>query len=224
MSAAPVKSAPTGIWRRSHQPRFHLCAALFILLVAAFVATGAGWVRAIVFAFAVAATVFLAAIARMFARSEAASIRSRARDEDQGRWGILWTGVSVSAVVLIALGMELHAGKSGGVFEIALAAICLLLSWFFMNTMFAVHYAHAYYGDDAQKRRRGGLLFPGRDKDPDYWDFTYFAMVVGMTCQVSDVQVTDRRLRRITLVHGVIAFFFNVIIIALSVNVVAGRV
>ena len=123
---------------------------------------------------------------------------------------------------MVALGLEVHASKTGGVAGIVLAAASLLLSWLFMNTMFALHYAHAFYGDNQSRRRRGGLEFPG-EKDPDYWDFAYFAIVVGMTFQVSDVQVTDRRMRRMVLVHGMVAFFFNVVIIALSVNVVAGR-
>ena len=66
----------------------------------------------------------------------------------------------------------------------------------------------------------GGLEFPSEDQ-PDYWDFMYFSYVVGMTCQVSDVQVSGRALRRLTLIHGVVAFFFNTIILALTINIVA---
>jgi uncharacterized membrane protein len=210
-------------YRLARRPRFNVSAALFVVLVAAFVLGGIGPARAIVLAFAIASAAFLAMIARMFARSGGIeSIRARARREDQGRWGHLLTTIAVCAVVLVALGMELEASKAGGALGIGLAAACLLLSWLFANTMFALHYAHAYYGDDRHRRPRGGLDFPGR-ADPDYWDFAYFAMVIGMTFQVSDVAITDRRLRRIALVHGVAAFFFNVVIIALSVNIVAGR-
>jgi len=122
----------------------------------------------------------------------------------------------------VALGLELHAADAGGVPEILLAASTLMLSWLFMNAMFAVHYAHIYYGDDMLADKCGGLQFPGND-DPDYWDFAYFAIVIGMTFQVSDVQITDRSLRRAVLIQSMIAFFFNVIIIAISVNVVAGK-
>ncbi|MEP7043044.1 MAG: DUF1345 domain-containing protein [Dokdonella sp.] len=223
MSTAPKRSKQQGLSafvRR--RPRFNACALLFVLLIGGCCATGIGPARAILLAFVAAAIVFLALIAHMFSRADTASMRSRAREEDQGRWGALWSSVVVSGVVLVALGLELHASHSGGALEIALAAATLLLSWLFMNTMFAIHYAHAFYGDDAHKRKRGGLQFPG-EGDPDYWDFAYFAIVIGMTFQVSDVQVCDRRLRRIVLVHGAIAFFFNVIIIAISVNVVAGK-
>ncbi|NCT68138.1 MAG: DUF1345 domain-containing protein [Rhodanobacteraceae bacterium] len=225
MSAAHSKAGKRGAgrWfgRLGRRPRFNLAAGLFVILVSAFAVAGVGLARAVVFAFSIAATLFLAAIAQMFVRAETVSIRTRARQEDQGRWGILWTSVALSAVVLVALGLELHADRSAP-FALALAGACLVLAWLFMNTMFALHYAHAYYGDDARQQPRGGLLFPG-DPEPDYWDFAYFALVLGMTFQVSDVQITDRRLRRIALVHGLVAFFFNVVIIALSVNVVAGR-
>ena len=95
-----------------------------------------------------------------------------------------------------------------------------------MNTIFALHYAHGYYGDaDPSKEYKaiGGLVFPGRH-DPDYWDFMYFSFVVGMTFQVSDVQVEDPKLRRQVLAHGVLAFFFNVVIVALTINIVAGLI
>lgn len=227
MSAVRSKSSKHGArrWlerRLGRRPRFNVAATLFVLLVATFAATGFGVARSVVLAFSIAATLFLATIVQMFVRAETESIRNRARQEDQGRWGILWTSVALSAIVLVALGLELHAGKSGGPLALAMAAACLVLAWLFMNTMFALHYAHAYYGDGARREPRGGLEFPG-DPEPDYWDFAYFALVLGMTFQVSDVQITDRHLRRIALLHGLIAFFFNVIILALSVNVVGGR-
>jgi uncharacterized membrane protein len=205
------------------QPRFILSALLFIAGVGACRAFGACPEQSIVYAFTLAAVAFLAAITHLFARTGSSeSIRTRARKEDPGRRLRLWSGVSVSIVTLVALGLELHAGRNGGLLDLAICVAALLLSWLFMNTLFALHYAHQFYGDDAHRQRRGGLEFPGCD-DPDYWDFVYFAIVVGMTFQVSDVQVTSRSIRRTVLVHGLVAFVFNMVIIALSVNVVAGR-
>jgi uncharacterized membrane protein len=196
---------------------------LVIAGVGACLMSGLGFAQSIVYAFTLAAAAFLAAVMYLFARTgDSESIRTRARKEDPGRRVRLWSGVSVSIVTLVALGLELHAGKSGGLLDLVTCAVALLLSWLFMNTLFALHYAHQFYGDDARLQRRGGLEFPGCD-DPDYWDFVYFAIVVGMTFQVSDVQVTSRSIRRTVLVHGLVAFVFNMVIIALSVNVVAGR-
>ena len=88
-----------------------------------------------------------------------------------------------------------------------------------MHTIFALHYAHEYYGE----RRDGvvgGLNFPG-DQSPDYWDFFYFSVVIGMTSQVSDVAITSPTIRRVATMHGVLSFFFNVTVLALSVNMVS---
>ncbi|MFI4969279.1 MAG: DUF1345 domain-containing protein [Lysobacterales bacterium] len=227
MSTAPANHLGNGPVRRfgrhlRRRPRFTLAAFLFVVLCIVFVTGGIAPARVILLAFDIATLVFLGAIAHMFAGADTAEIRVRARKEDQGRFGVLCTSVLVSAVVLVALGTELHAGAAGGLPGIALAAGTLMLSWLFMNTMFAVHYAHAYYGDGISDDHRGGLEFPSNEP-PDYWDFAYFAIVIGMTFQVSDVQISDRRLRRAVLVHSIIAFFFNVVIVAISVNVVAGR-
>jgi uncharacterized membrane protein len=100
------------------------------------------------------------------------------------------------------------------------AGSSIVLTWLFINVMFALHYAHGFYGDYGKPHQ--GLEFPGRE-NPDYWDFAYFSIVIGMTFQVSDVQITSRELRRVVLLHSVIAFFFNVFIIAVTVNIVAGR-
>jgi uncharacterized membrane protein len=169
-------------------------------------------------AYDVGAALFLSLTARMMARSTPDVMISRARTQDEGRWVILGVGVFLSMVVLRSLSLVLHDSRSGGLLHLLVAAISILLSWLFMTTIFALHYAHDYYG--GERTARGGLAFPGTDK-PDYWDFLYFAIVLSMTFQVSDVQITSRPLRHLALLHGLIAFFFTVIIIAITVNVVA---
>jgi uncharacterized membrane protein len=225
MATSGTKAGKEGwFWHHTrhirHRPRFSLSAAVFILLGGALYASGMPPARAVLLAFNIAALLFLVATAYMFAHSETAKMRSRARLQDEGQWGFLGSGIVVSLVVLVALVTELHGAKSDGLLGILLAAGSLLLSWMFMNTMFALHYAHMYYG--ARSAKEKGLDFPGV-QDPDYWDFAYFAFVLGMTFQVSDVQINLQTMRRLALVHSIIAFFFNVIIIALTVNVVAGQ-
>jgi len=102
------------------------------------------------------------------------------------------------------------------VLRVVLAGLTVLGSWSLIHTVFAVHYAHLYYGPS-----NGGLIFPGGG-DPNYYDFLYYSFVVGMTCQVSDVQVAEAGMRRLTLVHGVLSFFFNTVVLALAVSVGAG--
>ncbi len=90
------------------------------------------------------------------------------------------------------------------------------------HTTFAFRYAHEYYEAPAGAEKvDGGLQFPGEEQ-PDYLDFLYFSMVLGMTFQVSDVQITSRKFRRLATVHGLLSFLFNTIILALTVNIAAG--
>ncbi|MNU19175.1 hypothetical protein D3C71_73970 [compost metagenome] len=99
----------------------------------------------------------------------------------------------------------------------------LLLSWTLFHTLFTIHYAHAYYQPVSEKDRhiQRGLQFP-EEEHPDYLDFAYFSFVNGMTFQVSDVSVTDKRMRILVLFHCLLAFGFNTFIVALSINLIAG--
>jgi uncharacterized membrane protein len=108
--------------------------------------------------------------------------------------------------------------------HVALAVLSVVCSWFLVHTLFALRYAHLYY-QNAHKVDRdqvaGGLTFPG-DDSPGFMDFAYFSFVIGMTCQVSDVQVAAPRLRVVCLIHGLISFAFNTAILAMFVNIIAG--
>ncbi len=138
-----------------------------------------------------------------------------------------------SAPVIFALVLVATMASLGEVFllltcktdysKIAIAISGMLLSWILIHTIFALRYAHLYYGNDKTNKdvHAGGLNFP-EDKHPDYLDFAYFSFVLGMTFQVSDVEVTSKRLRRLSLLHGLISFFFNTLIVALTINVIAG--
>lgn len=96
------------------------------------------------------------------------------------------------------------------------------LSWILLHGVFTLHYAHLFYDDDDQKTDvcSGGLDFPD-DKNPDYLDFAYFSFVIGMTFQVSDVSISAKKIRRLALLHGIIAFLFNTIIVALTISIIA---
>jgi uncharacterized membrane protein len=199
------------------------------LLVGAMVAVVAGfglpWLGvsrslSLLLGFDAGAVVYLLLVLRVFHSATPSDMRSQARLQDVGRWGTLLAGVGLSAVVLVAVNTELHSGSRGGGFAIAVAATTIILSWMFMNALFALHYAHGFYGNFGKQHQ--GLDFPGTE-EPDYWDFAYFSFTIGMTFQVSDVQITTRYLRRIGLMHSAIAFFFNVFIIAISVNIAAGK-
>lgn len=201
-------------------PRVTVSLLCFVVASAVLVSLGLHLATALLLGFSVASVLFLGALAYLFSKSSPETMRVRARALDTGRWVVLWSAVIVAVVVLVALGVELQLAKHGGVLELILGVASVVLSWLFLNSMFAIHYAHGYYGDLGKEH--AGLEFPDTP-EPDYWDFEYFAVVIGMTFQVSDVQITSRYLRRVVLLHSVIAFFFNVFIIAVTVNIVAGQ-
>jgi uncharacterized membrane protein len=167
--------------------------------------------------------VYLAVAAWTADRASLTDIRKRAALLDEGGVVILFVTVGAAMASLGAIVMELARakGEAHGGAAAALAAITVVLSWMFIHSIFAFHYAHAYYGGD--KSSHACLEFPATDK-PIYWDFLYFSFVIGMTAQVADVQTKTVSMRKLVLAHGVIAFFFNTAILALGVNLAASLV
>jgi uncharacterized membrane protein len=156
--------------------------------------------------------------------------RRTAQLEDASRTFLFVMVVSAAVASLFAVALMLGEAKGlprpklAG--HIGLSVAAVVLSWALIHTVFALRYAHHYYDGAKDKPRdevAGGLVFPD-EPNPDYLDFAYFAFVIGMTCQVSDVQISGRGLRRIALWHGLIAFVFNTAILALFVNIVAGLI
>jgi uncharacterized membrane protein len=156
----------------------------------------------------------------MMAGSSIDKIRVRAARQDEGQAVILALTTITALVSLAGVMVELAFAKTfdghEGWRHIALAGVTVLFSWAFLHTMFAVHYAHEYYTDPEQ-----GLEFPGNEP-PDYWDFMYYSFVIGTACATADVNITDKRMRKITTLHCIVAFFFNTTILALTVNIGAG--
>lgn len=160
----------------------------------------------------------------MMWRSETSHIERRARalDVSLGEIVIL-TGLAASFSLFAAarvLGVARNLSGGDATMHLVAGIGTIVLSWFFVHTLFAIHYAHEYH-DEARSqpgRTRGGLTFPGGGQ-PDYWDFGYFASVIAMTCQVSDVSVESRDMRHLVTAHGVISFFLNTVIVALAVGI-----
>jgi uncharacterized membrane protein len=156
------------------------------------------------------------------------TMRRYARQEDEGRWVILSLITAAACISLFAIGFILHdKGRSDDILilHVALSVITIVGSWLLVHTIFTLHYAHLYYQDHKTlaECKAEGLDFP-EDVEPDYGDFLYFSFVIGMTSQVSDVDVTSRPMRRLSLIHGVLSFFFNTTIVAMTINIIAGLI
>ncbi|WPB58481.1 DUF1345 domain-containing protein [Xylophilus sp. GOD-11R] len=175
-----------------------------------------------------AAVVDLGLAARLAGGFDAVRIRQRAREQDESAWVLFLVMVvalcaSVAAIVLL-LSHARSLPPAQRALQLALSAAALAASWLWIHSLFAFHYSHLYYQLEDEKAENAadtaGLDFPGKG-DPDYFDFLYHALVIGMTSQVSDVQVTTSRMRRLTAVHGLLSFVFNVVILALGINALA---
>jgi uncharacterized membrane protein len=150
-------------------------------------------------------------------------IRQYARTDDGSRtfvfiFILLACFASMVMVLLLMLSDETNAAL-----YIPVAIVGILSSWAMVHTMFAMHYAHMYYDDDEKdnSKHAEGLEFPKEDC-PDYIDFAYFSFVIGMTFQVSDVEISSRMIRRTALLHGLLAFILNTFVVALTINLIAG--
>jgi uncharacterized membrane protein len=154
-------------------------------------------------------------------------LRARAKEQDVSRFLIFIFVVVAACAALFAVGflISVHKAELRGhlTTHLLLALGTVVFSWAIVHTVFGMRYAHAFYGDSDDPRGdqpAGGLIFPS-EATPDYFDFAYFSFVIGMTCQVSDVQISSRRMRRIALMHSVLSFGFNTVILALLINTVS---
>ncbi len=153
------------------------------------------------------------------------NIREDAASHQEGEWSIFTLTVLGAVMSFASLFLFSHAANQKTHFTgayLAFVVVTLALSWAVTHLTFAYRYAHEYYacdlgGDEVD----GGIMFP-QDDQPDYLDFVYFSFVLGMTFQVSDCNITSKKLRRLATVQGLIGFLFNTVILALSVNIAAG--
>jgi uncharacterized membrane protein len=176
------------------------------------------------------------ALVAMFLRlhhSSPAAMKMIAVQQDVGKWAVLVLTLVAATASLAVIAAEMPLVKEAHGFDkgirVVLVIYTIVLSWAFIQTMFALHYAHDYYmadvHTDSERRARPSnrLTFPG-DRTPTYSDFLYFSFTIGMTFQVSDVQIADSAIRRLVLAHGVVAFFYSTGILALAINLVAGLI
>lgn len=159
-----------------------------------------------------------------FTRPVAEIIKQANKDDGSRPFVLISILVSSFASMFTVLLLMISKGQSPDreALSVILSIMGMVLSWIMVHTIFTFHYAHMYYGegkDDTPDSRP--LDFPG-EKNPDYLDFAYFAFVIGMTFQVSDVEISSGKIRRTALAHGLLAFALNTFVVALTINLIAG--
>ncbi len=161
----------------------------------------------------------------VFFTSTTDHIKKKARKDDGGKLFVFFVVVLASFVSMITVAILVLSKDSLGMAESVYLPIIvggILLSWMLVHTTFCFHYAHLYYDNEkGTENNAEGLEFPN-EKHPDYIDFAYFSFVIGMTFQVSDVEISARKIRRLALFHGLLSFALNTFVVALTINLIAG--
>jgi uncharacterized membrane protein len=167
--------------------------------------------------------IFLCLMLFLFMRAtDIATIKRRAITHDEGGHFILVLTILASIASVGALVAELSLAKDhpGQEWRVWLAAATVVLSWMFVQIVFAMHYAHLYYLEEEEGAPKGGLEF-GQCGEPDYWDFFHFSIVMGATSQTADITFTSKEMRRVGTIHTLVAFGFNTAILATMINLAA---
>jgi len=204
--------------------RPHLFSGVGVGVLAFFLLTPVprGAIRAVL-AFDIGSAVFLGLTAVSFFSSQDRDISADAKRQQEGEWSVfaltlIGAVMSFTSIFLFSGSSSSHKAERG--LYLAFVVTTLMLSWLTTHVSFAYRYAHEYYTKNDKGDPDGGIEFP-KDEKPDYLDFIYFSFVLGMTFQVSDCNVTSKKLRRLATLQGLIGFLFNTVILALSVNIAA---
>jgi uncharacterized membrane protein len=236
LSEAPVtpRRRPRLIWPFrviQARPRLFICLLLGVVVGLAL----PGDIRAItriLLGWNAGVSIYFIAVGIMVASATEHSIARRAAAQDDGRVTILVLTIIAATAAFGAIFYQLLLVKDvhglQRAFHLILAASTVISAWAFIHVMFALHYANECFCERETKtspaaKARGGLHFPG-DEEPDYLDFFYFSFIIGVACQTADVSITSRMMRRTATIHGIVAFFFNSAVLALTINIAAGLV
>jgi uncharacterized membrane protein len=204
-----------------HHGRFYVAVAIGLFVYTAFAVFGGP--QPLAAAGDAFFLIYLAAALGVLVGHTTADLKRRAAQQDEGILVVVAITLAVIAVNLAGVFAALNSNGKLDTLSLSLVLAAAPLGWFVLHTISAFHYANLFYFDPPGEGKAGeALAFPGT-KTPDLWDFLYFSFVIGMTAQVSDVQVRGREMRRAVTGHGIVSFFFNTVLIALVVNAVVAR-
>ena len=163
------------------------------------------------------AVFLLLTVSRMAKARSIDDIRVRAAAMDQAGSAILPLSLLAAAASVFVIVFMTASGGKPTPFEASLTLITIALSWFFVQLIFTLRYAHEFYAPNTSGKDRQALMFPG-ETDADYWDFLHFSLIIGVANQTADVQIASQSLRRIATLHSIVSWLFNTVILALAVN------
>jgi len=223
LKARAVKGDTPWIVRVGATQRFVL--SLAAALLAFVVESGSiSWHARVVAAWDLGAVTYLGLAWMLVSRSDAKSTRDHVLSQDLRGYLIFLFVVGASCACVVALGFVVGPIRDlpfwSRMWHLLLTVGALLSSWLLIHTVFAFHYAHRFYVCPEGHQSHPPLIFPG-GREPDYTDFMYYSFVVGMTSQVADVSIASSAMRRLTMGHGILAFLFNIAVLALSINIFA---
>jgi len=217
---------PIAAWIVRFGAMRRLGTALAVAAVAYVIQPGTiSWHTRIVASWDLGTLAYLGLAWSVIARADARVTRDHALSEDQSSYFIFLFVVGAACASIVAIGFVVGTIRDLAfwtrAWHLSLTVLALVTAWLLTQTVFTFRYAHRYYaGPHGEPAPVAALVFPG-GREPDYLDFAYCAFVVGMTSQVSDVGVASRSMRHLILVHGILAFLFNIAVLALSINIIA---
>lgn len=166
--------------------------------------------------------IYLATSAYLLTKRATVHVQTCAQTEDEGALIVIAIALLVVTANVVGIFVVLNQHHHPDDLTLAVVLAAAPLGWFVLHTISAFHYANLHYFDRGEGRAGKALQFPGTN-EPDLWDFIYFSFVIGMTFQVSDVQIRTRDMRRAVIGHSIVSFFFNTVLIAMAVNAVAAN-
>ncbi len=200
-------------------------AAGLAVLVAAWLVPHLDRTTRLIIAWDIGLIVFFLSLNRLMMSQTPEDMRAWSLKLRASRNAVLLFTSAAAAAALLTLFVEMKLAKTSHglaqALRIAFMVASVGLSWFFVQTMFALEYAHEFFAEDKAGKDRGGLAFPGGET-PDCWDFLHFSVIIGVAAQTADIAITAKPVRRLVTAHALVAFSFNAVILALTINLAAG--
>jgi uncharacterized membrane protein len=219
-----MRNGPHRLLHRFIRSRPHLSLAIGLgVIVALLLPKSESLMTRALISWNAAVWLYLLSMMWLMARADHRKVRTIAGREDESA-GLVLFSLTIAAVlslsaIVVELGQIPDLSRDQRALRYAFTALTVCGSWFLVGVLFCFHYAHLFYRAAAEHLP---LRFPDELKEPDYWDFLYFSFTIAVAVQTSDVSIMTRGMRKLVLGHSVLAFFFNLAILGLSINIAAG--